>query len=123
MASWLHRFLNPHCQHCIDERREARVCESCETLKGQLAIANHQIEVLQRTIINPPEVIQEVGPPKQEFQVIKPRIVPWKVQQQMLEREDREKARALKTAGKPDAPASKSIEELEKELGVVDASE
>jgi hypothetical protein len=43
-------------------------------------------------------------------------FVPWKVRQQLLEQEDREKARLLKLHEREVDMARKSTEELEKEL-------
>jgi hypothetical protein len=40
-----------------------------------------------------------------------PKNIPWNVRRQMLEREDRERAKLMKAAPKPE-----SVEDLEKEL-------
>jgi hypothetical protein len=66
----------------------------------------------------PEPLIEKSEPP----QPIMPQFVPWRVRQQMLEAEDRKKAQLMRdkeveiTASKQSV--SKSIEDLEKELGV-----
>lgn len=113
MGNWIHRFFNPHCPECAHDR----VCPSCEILREQLATANYEREKLLNIIIekNRPESVSTLHG---EEKSIKPTFIPWRARQQMLEAEDREKARILRT----DAELNKkSTEELEKELGVVDA--
>jgi hypothetical protein len=90
-----------------------RICESCETLRSQLATANHEKQILLSRIMEKPEkeVERTVAPPMQH---VKPSLaMPWRVRQQMLEANDREKARAMRDAPKPDA---KEIEEFEREV-------
>ena len=131
MLSFIHKLLNPHCEHCAAERREkleaerlARVeareeirdnsvCPSCETYKRQLEIRNHEYELLLNRLLEKPEL-----PQLQEAPAIssKPRMVPWAVRRQMLEAEDRKKAQLMSQAPKPQ---SESVEDLEKELDVV----
>jgi len=123
LTNWIHRLLNPHCEHCLrerelerEERKENKICESCETLKKQLEIANHNNDRLMARLLDKPEPIVNQAP----VEISRPKTIPWRVKQQMLEAEDRQRAIALRSAGKPDAPAP-STEELEKELGVEDA--
>ena len=107
MANWFHRFFNPHCQHCNIEVD----CLSCETLKQQLAIANREKEMLLERILEKPAPIVETNP----VPVTIPKTIPWRVRQQMLESESKVKARLMKEAPQPD-----SVEDLEKELDVVE---
>jgi hypothetical protein len=37
MIKFIHHLLNPHCEHCAEEEREKRVCNSCEVLKMECA--------------------------------------------------------------------------------------
>lgn len=63
MLKFLHRFFNPHCQHCLDIEREQRVCLSCETLRTQLAECNYEKKQLLNRILNPNvPIVQAVGP-------------------------------------------------------------
>jgi hypothetical protein len=125
MFHWLRELLE--IKYEFRERRtkltrevvtEEKVCQSCETLREQLAIANYEkSQVLNKLLKDPeptaPPVFQEVS---------KPKMIPWNVRRQMLEREDREKARALRSAAQPDVAAEKkSTEELEKELDIATA--
>ena len=132
MLKWIHQILNPHCPHCAAERKEAfereqalrleqkeeikdeRICPSCETLQKQLEIANHEKERLLDKLLERPEKPIETGPP---MQMTRPKTIPWNVRRQMLEAEDRKRAELLRNAPKPQ-PAE-SVEDLEKELDVV----
>lgn len=88
-------------------------CQSCETLRQQLDIANYEKKVLLEKLLFKPEPVPErtVAPEP----VNRPVGVPWAVRRQMLEREDREKARSLKNAATPDpiAEEAKKKEEAE----------
>lgn len=91
--------------------KEQNQCESCEVLKQQLEMANFEREKLLNRILEKPA--QE---PKSELrEVTRPTSVPWRVRQQMLEAEDREKARLMREAPKP-----VSTEDLERELKVAE---
>ncbi len=108
-GNWIHRLFNPHCPDCKEEREDSMVCESCETLKQQLEIANYEKKQLMDRILEKPAL--ESKPELREVTV--PRAVPWPVRRQMLEAEDREKARLMREAPKP-----VSTEDLEKELDI-----
>lgn len=95
-----------------------QVCESCETLRSQLATVNHEKEMLLRRIMEKPEKEPErmVAPPMQH---VGPRLhMPWRVKQQMLEQNDREAARAKREAPKPDPtiPTAEEMKEFEQEV-------
>lgn len=91
-----------------------KVCESCETLKHQLEVANYEKkQLLDRLLFTPPPVSVEPAP-----EITTPKSLPWRARRQILEAEDREKARAMREAAKPDAVIS--TEDLEKELNVVE---
>ena len=93
------------------EWREANVCESCETLKQQLEIANYEKKMLLDKLTKEPEAPLPVN---KEIPVSVPKMIPWNVRRQMLEREDREKAKAMRNAAQPDP--TMSDEAFEKEL-------
>lgn len=97
-----------------------KVCQSCETLRAQLAVLQHNNEMLMNTLFKKPEVPAEI---KHEITV--PKTVPWNVRKQMLEREDRERARLMRESVQPDSfksgsvtpvSAQADIQEFEKEL-------
>jgi len=110
MTNWFHRLFNPHCPHCLDEMKESKVCASCETLKEQLESITHEKNKLLDRLLAPP-VVETVVQPVRE--VTKPVNVPWTVRRQMLEKEDREKARLMR-----EAPVPISTEDLEKDLNL-----
>lgn len=101
-------------------KQEEIICQSCETLKSQLEIANYEKRQLLSRLLEKPEPIEErlTAP---EPQAMRPRAVPWHVKKQMLETEDREKARAMREAPKPDSEKA-NVDELERELKVVETA-
>ena len=134
---WIHRLLHPHCPDCAQKEREAyarsrereleekhehedeRVCESCETLKAQLALANEREQKLMERLLEKPAPLPETKPvPVSQNK----RMLPWRVQRQMLEEADRQRAKLMREAPKPDASPS-TVEDLEKELGVDNGEE
>ena len=86
------------------------VCKSCETLKAQLEVVNYEKTQLLAKILKEPDLPKE-EPPAPKISI--PRTLPWAVRRQMLEKEDREKARLMREAPKP-----VSTEDLEKELDI-----
>lgn len=109
MIHWLHHLFNPHCPECRDEK----ICQSCETLTLQLSIANAEKKQLLESILSfsrPAEIVTK----EVKLEDIKPKAVTWAVRKQMLESEDRKTAE-LMTKRKE---VAKSINELEKELGI-----
>lgn len=115
IARFFHRLWHYHCEECIEEELQLRSCASCETLKQQLALANQENARLLELIVRQNEPIREEITSTLPIQV-QSRSVPWRVKQQMLEQADRERAQALRRN------QNESINELEKELGVDDAS-
>lgn len=123
MFHWLHRILRPHCDRCLEEKREKDKCSTCEVLQSQLELANSEKKLLLTTIkeMNSPTPIVRPEIPAD----IKPIItnVSWQIRKRELEAESREEARLLRAkakelGGKDDGEVSK----LEKELGVADGS-
>ena len=95
-------------------------CPTCEVLKDSLAVERQFNKVLLDKLVDrdkpeSPHVREEPNLP------ITPKFVPWRVKQQMLEAEDRAKARALTNAGRPDINRPDSTEDLERELNIVAA--
>lgn len=111
MFNWLRELLEIKYEY----REKKLHCISCDTLKEQLTHANYEKEMLLKRIMEKPEapVIE------QKKEMTPPRMIPWNVRRQMLEREDREKARLMREAPKPDS--TQSVEDLEKELDIASA--
>jgi hypothetical protein len=97
---------------------EEKICQSCETLKTQLEIVNYEKKQLLERLLEKPESEPE-RTKASELVAPRPRQVPWHVRRQMLETEDREKARAMKDAAKPDS-TKVNVDELEKELKIAE---
>lgn len=132
MFKWLHHILEPHCPECKEEKQDEAVCKSCETLRVQLEIANHEKAQMMAALIRP----QSSGPVAEPIQpeAVKPKTIPWVVRKQMLEAEDRKTAQLMReeqlakdllrgSSGGlkvdiPDVKVNQTIEDLEKELGV-----
>ena len=113
MRNIFHEFFNPHCEHCKDERNESHVCQSCEILKSQLEkLTFENSKLLDRLLEKPtPEPARESANP-----IMPQRNIPWAIKRQLLEIEDREKAKLLREVPKPTP-----TEELEKELDIATA--
>lgn len=103
--NWFHHLFNPHCPDCIS------ICPSCEVLKGQLEVVNYEKKQLMDRLFNPPVPSVEIQPNRE---VSIPKNIPWAVRKQMLEAEDRVRAKLMR-----EAPTPISTEGLEKELDIV----
>jgi len=110
---WWHKFRNPHCPHCIEEKREARVCNTCEVLQLQVAKLQYENEKLLSKIFEKPAEEPKID--TNDLKPIMPKTMPWNVRRQMMEREDRHKAKLLKQQGE-----GITVEELEQEMAIVE---
>lgn len=110
ITKFFHEMFNSHCSHCREELESSNICDSCEVLSQQLALSNAERQRLLDKLLTTPETVQQT----EQASVKLPISIPWAVRRQMLEREDREQAKLMKS---PLAP-SKSIEALEKELSI-----
>jgi hypothetical protein len=111
MFNWLRELLEIRAE--FNERKaqlrhEGKICESCETLKKQLEIANFEKKQLLDRLLEKPPVEERKEIP---ISIPRPKTIPWIVKKQILEAEDRERAKLLRNLPKPE-----STEELEKEL-------
>lgn len=96
-------------------------CNTCEILRLQLDESNRERKDLLNRLLDKdkPEPLAE---PKEIFQPITSRHIPWSVRQQMLEAEDRKAAQLMREKQKElnSAPITKQVADLEKELGITD---
>ena len=97
---WIHSFFQPHCPECREEREAMKECKSCETFREQLSHALWREKELMSKLF-PPDLDKDETVPEP----IQPKTVPWRVKQQILEEEDRERAKVIR-----------KNEELEKEV-------
>ena len=93
-------------------------CQTCEVLRAQLESCNNERKELLSKLLN--KDIPKEAESHEIFQPITPQYVPWRVKLQMLEKEDREKARIMREKAVELAEVQPVIEKLEKELGVVE---
>lgn len=116
MFGWLKEFYEVRAIRRAElrEERANNVCESCETLKRQLEIRNHEYDLLlNRVLEKPAQPVEDKSP----VELSRPRHVPWRIRQQELEAADRQRAQLLRDAPKPiQEPGPISTEELEKEV-------
>jgi len=110
---WIHHLFNPHCSLCQETAENNKVCQSCETLKVQLSIANHEKQELLNSILSLTKRPEEQTSAAVSYEHAKPKMMTWNVRRQLLEAEDRQAAKLLAEQQK-----KKSIEELEKEVGI-----
>lgn len=120
MFHWLHHLFNPHCQFCREVEEDNKTCQSCETLKVQLSIANHEKQEMLNTILSlsKPAVVEETSPAV-NYEKVKPRINTWNVRKHMLEAEDRRAAQILAEQRKK-TKVDEQISNLEKEVGITE---
>ena len=114
--NWFHHLFNPHCAHCREEKLENKRCASCEILTMELEKLRYDNAKLLEHILHKPEEVKLLEP-EVNLRAVLPQSIPWKTRKQMLENEDREKAKLLKNQ-----PTDAKLESLEKELGVESAS-
>jgi hypothetical protein len=112
---WLHHLLNPHCSFCQEREEWKRVCSSCETLKLQLAIANDEKRQLLNSLLSEHKRPEVAAQEPIDYEKLKPKLMTWNVRRQMLEAEDRAKAKILAEQRRD---TEKSIKDLEKEVGL-----
>jgi hypothetical protein len=85
-------------------------CPTCEVLRDQLDKSEGERRELLHKLLDK-DVKPEPSTVQEELKPIQPQFIPWRVKQQMLEQEDRVKAKLMRDK-------TKEIEDLEKELGV-----
>lgn len=91
-------------------------CESCELLRLMLDESNRERKELLHRLLEPAKVESLQSTKEEEPIPITPQYTPWRVRQQLLEQEDRAKAKLMKER-------ARDIDKLEKELGVVSGIE
>lgn len=114
MLRWLHHLFSPHCETCYQEREREKECSTCETLRELLEAEKFEKKQLLQSILEVHKPQVETIQSTSNLESLKPRAIPWRVRQQMLEEEDRNRARVL--ADKQKEMKKVSTSELEKEL-------
>lgn len=99
-------------------------CVNCEFLKDQLEenrIDRDKLLTALLSINSSPNVVVEK--PLEDIKPIMPKEIPWRIRREMLEANDRDSARKKKLAEEIIKESARPIEDLERELGVDNASE
>lgn len=113
-STWIHHLFNPHCPECASLAEEQKICQSCETLKMQLSIANIEKRQMLDSILSQARAGDTEAEMKPvNYEELKPKIMTWNVRKNMLEAEDRKTAQILAERKK-----NESIDKLEKEVGL-----
>ena len=126
LLNWYKEYLEIKAERDA-RKKELNFCESCDTLKIQLAIANDERKMLINKITETTKIEEKVV----DVTTLKP-VMPsrmnWNVRRQALEAEDRAAARILrqnveanKSSEKSGTDKALSVTEIEKELGVSNA--
>lgn len=121
IVNWLHHIFNPHCPHCKEDKQ----CMNCDLLRQLLA--EERFEKNRLLAIIAPSPSTDIGrtEPAPAIPIKQPNFVPWRIRQQMLEADDRRKAQIVADKEKEIKETSlkiESIEDIEKELGIDNAS-
>lgn len=129
VVKFFHEFMHPHCEHCEQDNPWVK---TTELLRSLLESEKYEKKQLLDSILQELHPTKEVtsATPTEAPKEIRKMAIPWKVRQQQLEADDRKKAAIMREKEEElkkhpsNEPAAKelSVEELEKELGVVDAS-
>lgn len=116
--NWFHKFFNPHCPECRDEKLDNQICDSCNTLRQENANLRKHNDQLIQALLDKVKDKEEVIP--QQIVVTQPinNNLSWRARRHMLETEDKKSAELLKEKRKEMATPIKSVTELESELGV-----
>lgn len=116
---FFHEFMNPHCDHCKEDKLISKECKNCDDLRLLLAQEKQEKTRLLEVIL------QKDNPVIAESQETKPislpRSTPWRIRQQMLEEDDRVKASIMNRIEKD--MKVQTIDELEKELNIPEIDE
>jgi hypothetical protein len=121
-------YEEPVCKTCEILKKELeqykdKHCETCEILKTDLEYERHEKrEILSRTFLKEEEHKQDLDLEK-DYKPVLPRHTPWSIRQAILERESREKAKAMAEMAKIEEEAKKkypvtTVEKLEEELEI-----
>jgi len=102
------------------------VCDTYEVLKQQLAFVQQQNQYLLDKLLNPIQSGSPENAKEEESKPLVPKHIPWSVKRQMLEEEDRAKAKVIRENLERERESKvnlnkikEDIKDLETELGVL----
>ena len=111
LLDWYEKWLELRREY---KTSEPKICESCETLKMELAHLHQDNQRLMDRLLEKPTPIPEIRGDN-VTPILPRRGVPWNARKQMLEENDRHKAKLMKDAPKP-SPVDTTLEELESDV-------
>lgn len=114
LKTFIHHLLEPHCAYCKEEKRYDPLVE---TLREVIESERYNNKVLMNTLIEHLSPKTETVPMISQREPVRTAPLPWRVRQQMLEENDRARAKV-----KAEQTRNQSVEELEKELGVAESN-
>jgi len=110
MFNWLKELVEIRTNY-LERKAELNTCQSCETLKLEMERLRIENKELLNRILNP-IVDNSAKQVMEEPRQLPKHNLPWNARRQLLEAEDRAKAKLMKQN-------TISTEELEKELDIV----
>lgn len=118
LVKFFHELRHPHCEHCMLETQESKICDSCETLRVEVNRLRAENSRLLEAIIEKNLIKDEpTTPANSQARIPTGTHVSWNMRRQMLEQQDRHTARLMKENTNPINKIT--TEELEKELDLV----
>lgn len=109
--NWFHKLLNPHCEHCLEERINPEV----EYLKAELSRLQDKYDRLVERLVNPIPVKSETDTVSDNnLEPLRSGYKPWSQKRAELER-----ATKLEDVNARDAALRRKNEQLEKDLNLV----
>lgn len=119
---FLYHLFNPHCEICKLERAQSKLCNSCETLKVQLAIERTKNTELLETLIglvDPKPIVINRSDEHLEPVSMSPKL--WRIKRKELEKAAKVERQRMNEAAKNGTTVP--IDELEKMAGISDDAE
>lgn len=118
--NWIHRLLNPHCDHCIAQDKESKRNPTVELLQRELESERREKERLLEVILefnSKPEPVYS-GTPTEYKPIKSTRFASFNEKKRQLEAQDKIEYEKLQQLRRDSGEEVKGIEELEKEIGI-----
>lgn len=129
MTNFIHRLLNPHCEHCAleDEKKHQRETynPTIEYLKDEIERLRRHNDLLMQRLEDKPDLIavkdDSEETPSEPPRPVTSRRMSWDVKRKELEAEDRNKARVLRKLQEAGIDVDKPmpLSDLDKEIEAV----
>lgn len=96
ITKFFHELRNPHCDHCAMELKDSKHSDLVETLRMELARIITENERLLNIILAPKPIEESIDTTNLKPVQFGSQHKSWAVRREMLEAEDREKAKLIK---------------------------